>query len=133
PLWGVEVDVAEPDTATLRPLPPGRDGEIVVRGHNVLSGYLNDPQATTGAFTDGWFRTGDLGTKDETGRITIVDRLKDMIIRSGYNVYPTEVEDTLLRHPGVARVAVIGVPDDVSGEEICAVVVPETGDPPSAA
>ena len=74
---------------------------------------------------DGWFRTGDLGTKDEHGFITIVDRKKDMIIRGGFNVYPREVEEVLARHPAIGQVAVIGMPDDVHGEEICAVVVPD--------
>jgi long-chain acyl-CoA synthetase len=72
---------------------------------------------------DGWFRTGDLGTKDTDGFVTIVDRKKDMVIRGGYNVYPREVEEVLLRHPAVGQVAVIGVADDVYGEEIAAVVV----------
>lgn len=125
PIWGVEVEIAD-ETVTDRidPLPPGSLGEIVVRGHNVFAGYLDDPDATSDAVVDGWFRTGDLGTRDEAGFITIVDRLKDLIIRGGFNVYPREVEETLVRHPGVGQVAVIGVPDDEQGEEVCAVVVP---------
>jgi long-chain acyl-CoA synthetase len=78
---------------------------------------------------DGWFRSGDLGTKDEQGFITIVDRKKDLVIRGGFNVYPREVEEALARHPGVVQVAVIGVPDAVHGEEICAVVVRDSGGP----
>jgi len=76
---------------------------------------------------DGWFRSGDLGTKDADGFITIVDRKKDLVIRGGFNVYPREVEEALARHPAVVQVAVIGVPDAVFGEEICAVVVPDPG------
>jgi long-chain acyl-CoA synthetase len=124
-VWGVEVEVADEmvdDRIDL--LPAGRLGEIVVRGHNVFAGYLDDPAATAEAVVDGWFRTGDLGTVDEDGFISIVDRKKDLIIRGGFNVYPREVEEVLARHPGVAQVAVIGVPDEALGEEVCAVVVP---------
>jgi long-chain acyl-CoA synthetase len=95
----------------------------VVRGHNVFKGYLNNPEATAAAIVDGWFRTGDLGTKDDEGYVTIVDRKKDMVVRGGYNVYPRDVEEVLLRHPAVGQVAVIGLPDDTYGEEVCAVVV----------
>jgi long-chain acyl-CoA synthetase len=76
---------------------------------------------------DGWFRSGDLGTKDAEGFITIVDRKKDLVIRGGFNVYPREVEEVIARHPAVVQVAVIGVPDPVYGEEICAVVVADPG------
>jgi long-chain acyl-CoA synthetase len=105
-------------------LPAGRLGEIVIRGHNVFAGYLDDPAATAEAVVDGWFRTGDIGSIDDDGFISIVDRKKDLIIRGGFNVYPREVEEVLMRHPGVAQVAVIGVPDEALGEEVCAVVVP---------
>ena len=98
-----------------------------MRGHNVFKGYLNKPEATAAAIVDGWFRTGDLGTKDADGYVTIVDRKKDMVIRGGYNVYPREVEEALLRHPAVAQVAVIGLPDPQYGEEVCAVVIKEAG------
>jgi long-chain acyl-CoA synthetase len=125
PIWGVEVEVADEtvdDRVVL--LPPGGRGEIVIRGHNVFAGYLDDPAATADAIVDGWFRTGDIGTSDDDGFISIVDRKKALIIRGGFNVYPREVEEVLMRHPAVAQVAVIGVPDDEKGEEICAVVVP---------
>jgi len=128
PIWGVQVDVADPSLSDrIELLPPGELGEIVVSGHNVFAGYLDDPEATARAVVDGWFRTGDLGTRDETGRITIVDRLKDLVIRGGFNVYPREVEEVLARHPAVAQVAVIGIPDPEAGEEVCAVVVPAAG------
>ncbi|MHA6765104.1 AMP-binding enzyme [Streptacidiphilus sp. PAMC 29251] len=95
----------------------------MVRGHNLFLGYLGRPEATAEALVDNWFRTGDLGTKDAAGFITLVDRKKDIVLRGGYNVYPREVEETLLRHPAVAEVAVIGLPDPLHGEEVCAVIV----------
>ncbi|MEV0335035.1 long-chain fatty acid--CoA ligase [Nocardia sp. NPDC050717] len=126
PVWGVDVEIADPDIPDrIELLPVGATGEVVVRGHNVFSGYTGRPEATAAAVIDGWFRTGDLGTRDETGRIRIVDRVKEMILRGGFNVYPTEVEGALLRHPRIAQVAVIGVPDEHYGEEILAVVVPD--------
>jgi long-chain acyl-CoA synthetase len=127
PIWGVEVEIAaEQVEDRIELLPPGELGEIVVRGHNVFAGYLDNPEATAEAIVDGWFRTGDIGTIDDEGFISIVDRKKDLIIRGGFNVYPREVEEVLNRHPGVAQVAVIGVPDDTLGEEIWAVVIPST-------
>ena len=123
-IWGVEVEVAQAEVDDrVELLPTGELGEIVVRGHNVFKGYLNKPEATAAAIVDGWFRTGDLGTKDADGYVSIVDRKKDMVLRGGYNVYPREVEEALLRHPAVAQVAVIGLPDPQYGEEVCAVVV----------
>lgn len=124
-IWGVEVEIAQAEVDDRIELisSPGELGEIVVRGHNVFKGYLNKPEATAAAIVDGWFRTGDLGTKDEDGYVSIVDRKKDMVIRGGYNIYPREVEEALLRHPAVAQVAVIGVPDPQYGEEVAAVVV----------
>jgi long-chain acyl-CoA synthetase len=130
-IWGVEVEVAKAEVEeSIELLPTGELGEIVVRGHNVFKGYLNKPEATEAAIVDGWFRTGDLGTKDADGYVSIVDRKKDMVIRGGYNIYPREVEEALLRHPAVAQVAVIGVPDPQYGEEVAAVVVkdPAGGD-----
>ena len=123
-IWGVEVEVAKAEVDdSIELLPTGELGEIVVRGHNVFKGYLNKPDATKAAIVDGWFRTGDLGTKDEDGYVSIVDRKKDMVIRGGYNIYPREVEEALLRHPAVGQCAVIGLPDPQYGEEVCAVVV----------
>ena len=125
-IWGVDVEVAAAEVeGRIELLPIGTLGEIVVRGHNVFAGYLNQPEATAAAIVDGWFRTGDLGTKDEDGYLTIVDRKKEMVLRGGYNVYPREVEEVLLRHPAIAQVAVIGLPDPQYGEEVCAVVVRE--------
>jgi long-chain acyl-CoA synthetase len=128
PIWGVEVEIARAEIEErIEFLPTGELGEIVIRGHNVFAGYLNRPAATAEALVDGWFRSGDLGRKDEQGFITIVDRKKDLVIRGGFNVYPREVEEALARHPAVVQVAVIGVPDATLGEEICAVVVPDPG------
>ena len=125
PVWGVDVEIADPaerDRIVL--LPSGSVGEVVMRGHNVFTAYTGRPEATADAVIDGWFRTGDLGTIDADGYRSIVDRIKEMIIRGGFNVYPTEVEAALLRHPNIAQVAIIGVPDEQYGEEILAVVVP---------
>jgi long-chain acyl-CoA synthetase len=128
PIWGVEVEVARAEVEDrIELLPVGELGEIVVRGHNIFAGYLNKPEETAAAIVDGWFRTGDLGTKDADGYVTIVDRKKDMVIRGGYNVYPREVEETMLRHPAVGQIAVIGLPDPQYGEEVCAVVIKEPG------
>ncbi|MGN6130183.1 MAG: long-chain-fatty-acid--CoA ligase [Nocardioidaceae bacterium] len=129
PIWGVEVEVADENVEDrIELLAPGRLGESVIRGHNVFAGYLDNPEATAQAVVVGWFRTGDIGSKDDDGFISIVDRKKDLIIRGGFNVYPREVEEVLMRHPAVAQVAVVGVPDDEKGEEVCAVVVPQEGE-----
>ncbi|GAA2682853.1 long-chain-fatty-acid--CoA ligase [Actinoplanes palleronii] len=126
PIWGVEVEIARPEVPeSIEFLPDGELGEIVIRGHNVFAGYLNRPEATAEAIVDGWFRTGDLGVRDAEGFISIVDRTKDLIIRGGFNVYPREVEEVIARHPAIQQVAVIGVADEVHGEEICAVIVRE--------
>jgi long-chain acyl-CoA synthetase len=123
-IWGVEVEIARAEVeGAIEFVPRGELGEIVVRGHNVFAGYLGNPEATAAAMVDDWFRTGDLGTKSEDGFVTVVDRKKDMVIRGGYNVYPREVEECLLRHPAIRDVAVIGLPDEVHGEEICACVI----------
>jgi long-chain acyl-CoA synthetase len=98
-------------------LPVGQDGEIVVRGPNVMKGYWGGEP-----LTDGWFHTGDVGRIDADGYLTIVDRMKDLIIRGGYNVYPRDVEDALLDHPAVSMAAVVGRPDARLGEEVVAFV-----------
>lgn len=124
PIWGVQVAIARPDVEDrIELVPAGRRGEIVIRGHCIFSRYLNNPPATAAAKVDGWFRSGDIGAMDEDGFVTILDRKKDLILRGGFNVYPREVEESLLRHPAVAQAAVIGIPHDVHGEEICAIVI----------
>ncbi len=124
PLWGVDVAIADADNDEAVVLIGDADalGEVVVRGHNLFKGYLGRPDATDAAVVDGWFRTGDLGRCID-GVLTIVDRKKDMIVRSGYNVYPTEVEAVLVQHPAVAAAAVFGVADEVRGQEVHAAVV----------
>jgi acyl-CoA synthetase (AMP-forming)/AMP-acid ligase II len=108
--------------------PPGEPGEVVVRGETVMRGYLDDPDATAEAIdADGWLHTGDLGTFDPDGYLRIVGRIKDMFIVGGFNAYPAEIENLLLRHPRIAQVAVIGVPDERLGEVPMAFVVPEPG------
>jgi len=98
-------------------------GEIAIRGHNVMKGYWNRPDATAAAIdADGWFRTGDLARVDDDGYYFIVDRSKDMIIRGGYNVYPREIEEVLYEHPAVREAAVVGIPDDLLGEEVGAAI-----------
>jgi long-chain acyl-CoA synthetase len=120
PIWGVEMRIVDGEGNAL---PPGEVGEVAIRGHCVMTGYLNKPEATAEAITeDGWFLSGDLGRMDEEGRFFIVDRKKELIIRGGENVYPREVEETLHEHPAVAFAAVVGLPDERLGEEVAAVV-----------
>jgi len=107
-----------------------KPGEILVRGPMVMSGYRDDPDATAAAFTDGWLRTGDLGTIDDDGTVRVVDRLKDIILTGGVNVSPTAVEAVLARAPGVRDVCVVGMPDPEWGERVVAFVVPVAADQP---
>ncbi len=126
PIWGVQMRVGD---ARDQPLPPGPDqiGEILIRGHNVMTGYRNRPEATATALKGGWLHTGDLGYVDSDGFYFIVDRTKDLVIRGGYNVYPREIEEVLYGHPGIREAAVIGKPDERLGEEVVAVVVLDGG------
>jgi len=119
PVWGVEMCIM--DDAE-RQLPDGERGEICIRGHNVMKGYLGRPEATAESIRDGWFHSGDIGFRDEDGCYFIVDRKKDMILRGGFNVYPREVEEVLYQHPAVAEAAVIGIPHPTHGEEVKAFV-----------
>jgi long-chain acyl-CoA synthetase len=106
----------------------GDVGEVWVRGANVFAGYLDDPEATARVLTaDGWLRTGDLGMCDDEGWLYLVDRAKDLVIVSGFNVYPAEVEEALAQHPAVAEVGVAAVPDPATGEAVVAFVVREPG------
>jgi long-chain acyl-CoA synthetase len=105
----------------------GEIGEIAIKGHNVMKGYLGQPEATAVAIRDGWFRTGDLARRDDEGYYYIVDRAKDMIIRGGFNVYPREVEEVLYEHPAVATAAVVGIPHAALGEEVAAAVTLKPG------
>jgi long-chain acyl-CoA synthetase len=104
-------------------LPDGQLGEIVMRGPNVFKGYFKDPEATEKAFSNGWFHTGDIGYRDPDGFFYIADRKSDMIIRGGENIYPREIDEVLYKHPAVGDAAVIGVPDELNGDEVAAFVV----------
>jgi long-chain acyl-CoA synthetase len=106
----------------------GELGEIVLRGPNILKGYFKDPNATDKAFRGGWFHTGDIGYRDADGFFYIADRKSDMIIRGGENIYPREIDDILYTHPSVAHAAVIGVRDELYGEEVAAFVVLKDGE-----
>jgi long-chain acyl-CoA synthetase len=119
PLPSVEVTVADEHD---RPVPAGQAGQVIVRGPNVMRGYLRKPQQSAEVLRGGWLHTGDVGRFDDDGYLTLVDRIKDVIIRGGFNVYPRDVEDVLLRHPDVAAAAVVGRPDEKYGEEIVAFV-----------
>jgi long-chain acyl-CoA synthetase len=126
PIPGVEMKLIDDEW---NDVPDGPDavGEIAIKGHNIMKGYYDRPEATAEAIHDGWFRSGDLARKDEDGWYYIVDRSKDMIIRGGYNVYPREIEEVLMTHPDVSLAAVIGVPHESHGEEIKAVVIRNQG------
>ena len=108
-------------------VPEGGIGEIAIKGHNVMKGYHNQPEATAAVMNGEWFRTGDLARVDADGYYFIVDRAKDMIIRGGYNVYPREIEEVLYEHPAISAAAVVGVPDRVHGEEVAAAVTLKAG------
>jgi long-chain acyl-CoA synthetase len=120
PLEEVEMKVVDEDD---NEVPQGEVGEIVIRGHNIMKGYWQRPEATAEAMRGGWFHSGDMARVDEDGYFYIVDRKKDLIIRGGYNVYPREVEEVLYEHPKIREAAVVGVPHDQWGEEIGAAVV----------
>ena len=124
-LPGVEVRVVDDDS---RDVPAGQTGEILVRGYGIMPGYWRDEAQTRASLTaDGWFHTGDIGMRDEGGNIRIVDRKKDMFICGGFNAYPAEIEDLLLKMGGLATVSVVGVPDQRQGEVGVAFVVPARG------
>ena len=125
PIEGVEMQVVGEDD---QPVAQGEVGEIVIRGHNIMKGYWQRPEATAEAMRGGWFHSGDMARTDEDGYFFIVDRKKDMIIRGGYNVYPREVEEVLYEHPKIREAAVLGVPHDEWGEEIGAAVVLHEGE-----
>ena len=125
PFWGVELKVVDENDEEA---PVGERGELLVRGHNVMKGYYKNPEANEESMKNGWFYTGDVATKDEDGYFFIVDRVKDLVVRGGYNVYPREVEEAIYEHSGVAEVAVIGVPHEELGEEVVAVITMKEGE-----
>ncbi len=124
PVWGVEVKLVDEND---KEVPVGEKGELLYRGHNVMKGYYKRPDANAKTLKGGWLHSGDVAIKDERGYYYIVDRTKDMVIRGGLNVYPREVEETMIKHEAISLVAVIGVPDPKMGEEIKAYVVLEKG------
>ena len=128
PLFDTELKVADP--ATGEALPPGSEGEICIKGPQVMLGYWNKPEATAEVLKDGWLHTGDIGREDEDGYFYITDRIKDMILYKGYNVYPRELEEILSRHPDVELCAVLGRPHQDSGEAIVAFVQARPGSSP---
>jgi fatty-acyl-CoA synthase len=121
----VEIKIVD---AEGRVVPRGTPGELCTRGYSVMLGYWNDPEGTAAAIDEARFmHTGDIATMDEAGYVAIAGRIKDMVIRGGENIYPREIEEFLYRHPDVEDVAVVGVPDERYGEELCAWIVPKTG------
>jgi fatty-acyl-CoA synthase len=124
PVVGTELRVVDDDE---KPLPPDTVGEIIARGPQLMRGYWNLPDESAEALRGGWMHTGDAGTLDERGYLYIQDRIKDMIVSGGENVYPRIVEDVLFQHPAVADAAVIGVPDEQWGETVKAIVVLKEG------
>ncbi len=124
PVWGVSVRIVDADD---KDVPVGELGEILIRGHNIMKGYYQREEATAETMRNGWFHSGDIGKFDEDGFIYIVDRVKEMIIRGGFNVYPREIEEVMVTHPAVSLTAVLGVPHDQHGEEIKAYVILRDG------
>lgn len=120
PIFGVEVRCVDENDEEV---PRGERGEVVMRGHNIMKGYYKRPKETAEAMRGGWFHSGDIGIMDADGYLEIVDRKKDMILRGGYNIYPRELEETIMTHPAVSLVAVLGVPSERLGEEVKAFVV----------
>lgn len=124
PVWGVDIRLMDQNDQEVG---TNELGEIAIRGHNVMIGYYKRPEATADAIRDGWFHSGDIGRRDEEGYLYIVDRVKDMIIRGGFNVYPREIEEVLLTHPAVSLAAVIGIPHERHGEEVKAFIILKPG------
>jgi long-chain acyl-CoA synthetase len=124
PIWGCQIKIVDDSGHTM---PPGKEGEVLIRGVNVMKGYYKQPEATAQILKDGWFYSGDIGKLDEEGYLYIVGRKKDMILRGGFNIYPREIEELLYEHPAVAEAAVVGVKHEELGEEIKAVVYLKPG------
>ena len=118
------VSLEDPDTEVA----PGERGELCIRGPQIMLGYWNRPDATAETIRNGWLHTGDVAIMDDDGYFRIVDRMKELILVSGFNVYPTEIEDVIFRHPKVLKVSVVGIPDEVTGERVKAFVVPKPGE-----
>jgi len=126
PLPNTEIRVVDPENPTVE-VPAGEPGELLVRGPQVFSGYWKRSEETAAVFVDDWFRTGDIVRVDAEGFVTIVDRIKELVITGGFNVAPSEVEEALRAFPGVADVAIVGIPDERDGEHVVAAVVAAEG------
>ena len=124
PVWGVEVRIVDENGNDVA---DGELGEIIIRGHNIMKGYYKRPEATEAAIKNGWFYSGDIGRRDEEGYVYIADRVKDMILRGGFNVYPRELEEVLMTHEAVSLCAVVGIPHEEHGEEVKAYIVKKDG------
>ena len=124
PVWGVSVRIVDLEG---NDVPQGEMGEIIIKGHNVMKGYYKRPVETAEALENGWLHTGDIGNFDEDGFVYITDRVKDMIIRGGFNVYPREVEEVMMTHPAISLAAVVGVPHESHGEEVKAYIILKEG------
>ena len=124
PVWGVEVRVVDENGNDVA---NGELGEIAIRGHNIMKGYYKRPEATAATIRHGWFHSGDIGQRDAEGYLYITDRVKDMILRGGFNVYPRELEEVLITHEGVSLCAIVGVASNEHGEEIKAYIVKKDG------
>ncbi len=127
PLPGTNARIVDMEGGSLT-LPPGKMGELVIQGPQVMEGYWRRPDETASALRNGWLYTGDLATMDEDGYFYIVDRKKDMVLVGGYNVYPREVDEVLLEHPKIVEAVTVGINDDVRGEVLKAYVVPGPGE-----
>ncbi len=123
-IWGCQIKIVDDEGNTL---PIGKEGEVLIRGVNVMKGYYKQPEATAQILKDGWFHSGDIGKLDDEGYLYIVGRVKDMILRGGFNIYPREIEELLYEHPAVAEAAVVGVKHEELGEEVKAVVYLKPG------
>ena len=120
PIWGVQVKVINDKFIEV---PSYVVGQIIFKGHNVMKGYFNNEEETKKVIKNGWMHSGDLGYKDDQGYLFVVDRMNDMIIRGGVNIYPREIEEVIIKHPKISLVAVVGIPDQRMGEEIMAYII----------
>jgi long-chain acyl-CoA synthetase len=127
PLPGTDIKIVDPDDPS-RTMPTDEPGELLAKGPQVMSGYWKKPEETAEVFVDGWYRTGDIARIDPDGFITIVDRIKELVITGGFNVSPSEVEDALRRFAGVADIAIVGIPNARDGERVVAAVVAKPGE-----
>lgn len=127
PVPNTEVKIVDIETGT-KEMPPGEPGEILIKGPQLMKGYYKNPEATAEVLKDGWLHTGDIGTMDEEGYLSVVDRKKDIIIAGGFNIYPNEIDDVLFTHPKIAEACTIGVSDQYRGESVKAYVVPKMGE-----